>query len=58
VNGFRILECRPRFLPLTIQSRLPVWPALIRAYLASPIKPLAKQMFVRAAVGPGSGESS
>jgi|SRR5438034_1527460 len=50
VNGLRVVECKPRFLPLTIKSRLPVWPALIRAYLASPIKPLAKQMFVRAEV--------
>jgi SAM-dependent methyltransferase len=49
-NGMRIVECRPRFLPLTIKSRLPVSPALIRAYLASPVKPLAKQMFVRARV--------
>jgi len=49
-NGFRVVECKPRFLPLTIKSRLPVWPALIRAYLASPIKPLAKQMLVRAEV--------
>jgi len=47
-NGFEILECRPRFLPLTIKSRLPVWPALIKAYLASPVKPLAKQLFMRA----------
>ena len=49
-NLLRVVECKPRFLPLTIKSRLPVWPALIRAYLASPIKPLAKQMFVRAEV--------
>ena len=47
-NGLGIVECRPRFLPLTIKSRLPVWPLLIRAYLASPLKPLAKQMFIRA----------
>jgi len=47
-NGFEILECRPRFLPLTIKSRLPVWPALIKAYLVSPVKPLAKQLFIRA----------
>ncbi|MCX6627564.1 MAG: class I SAM-dependent methyltransferase [Candidatus Solibacter sp.] len=47
-NGFTILECAPRFLPLTIKSRLPVWPALIKAYLASPVKPLAKQMWIRA----------
>jgi SAM-dependent methyltransferase len=49
-NGLRIVECKPRFLPLTIKSRLPVSPALIRVYLASPVKPLAKQMFVRASM--------
>lgn len=49
-NGLRILNCKPRFLPLTIKSRLPVSPLLIRAYLASPVKPLAKQMFIRAGV--------
>lgn len=49
-NGLRILECKPRFLPLTIKSRLPVSPMLIRAYLVSPVKPLAKQMFIRAGV--------
>jgi SAM-dependent methyltransferase len=49
-NGFDALEIRPRFLPLTVKSRLPVWPWLINAYLASPIKPLAKQMLIRAGV--------
>jgi SAM-dependent methyltransferase len=49
-NGFDALEIRPRFLPLTVKSRLPVSPWLIKAYLASPIKPLAKQMLIRAAV--------
>ena len=49
-NGFEIVELRPQFLPLTIKSRLPVWPFLIRAYLALPIKPLGKQMLVVARV--------
>jgi SAM-dependent methyltransferase len=49
-NGFEILELRPRFLPLTIKSRLPVWLVLIRAYLALPVKPLGKQMLVVARV--------
>jgi SAM-dependent methyltransferase len=49
-NGFDAFEIRPRFLPLTVKSRLPVSPWLIRAYLASPIKPLAKQMLIRARV--------
>jgi hypothetical protein len=47
-NGYRVIETRPRFLPLTIKSRWPVHPALIAAYLKSPIKPLARQMFLRA----------
>ena len=48
VNGYEIIDLQPRFLPLTIKSRLPVWPALIRAYLLSPLKPAGKQMLVRA----------
>ena len=46
-NGFRVLECRPRFLPLTVKSRLPVSALLIRLYLLSPWKILGKQMLVR-----------
>ena len=45
-NGFEVIETRPRFLPLTVKSRLPVWPPLIGAYLASPVKPLGKQMLL------------
>lgn len=47
-NGYEVLEIRARFLPLTIKSRLPVSPALIGLYLASPVKPLGKQMLLRA----------
>jgi SAM-dependent methyltransferase len=47
-HGFRVIECKPRFLPLTVKSRLPILPFLIRCYLFSPWKPLGKQMFVRA----------
>lgn len=47
-QGWEVLEVRPRFLPLTIKSRLPVHPLLIRAWLASPIKPTGKQMLVHA----------
>jgi len=47
-NGFRIENCVPRFLPLTIKSRMPVQPWLIRLYLASPFKPLGKQMLITA----------
>jgi SAM-dependent methyltransferase len=48
VNGFQITEVHPRFLPLTIKSRLPVSGTLIRLYLALPLKPMGKQMLVRA----------
>lgn len=47
-NGYEVLTVAPRFLPLTVKSRLPVSPWLIRAYLASPVKPLGKQMLVTA----------
>jgi SAM-dependent methyltransferase len=47
-QGFETIACHPRFLPLTIKSRLPVSSLLIRGYLLSPIKPLAKQMLLRA----------
>jgi hypothetical protein len=47
-NGYEVIECRPRYLPLTIKSRLPISPLLIRLYLASPWKPMGKQMFIRA----------
>ena len=45
-NGYEIVELHPRFLPLSIKSKLPVWPFLIRAYLTLPVKPLGKQMLV------------
>jgi SAM-dependent methyltransferase len=47
-RGYRVIDCRPRFLPLTVKSRLPVSPLLIRLYLALPFKPLGKQMLIRA----------
>jgi SAM-dependent methyltransferase len=47
-NGYEVLTVHPRFLPLTVKSRLPVWSWLIRAYLASPIKVLGKQMLISA----------
>jgi hypothetical protein len=38
-HGFRVIECKPRFLPLTIKSGLPVSPFLVRLYLALTLKP-------------------
>ncbi len=45
-HGWRVSEVHPRFLPLTVKSRLPVWGPMIGAYLASPVKPMGKQMLV------------
>lgn len=45
-DDWEVLRVMPRFLPLTIKSRLPVIPLLIRIYLLSPIKPMAGQMLV------------
>jgi SAM-dependent methyltransferase len=45
-HGWEVTEVRPRFLPLTVKSRLPVWPWLIAAYLTSPFKPMGKQMLI------------
>lgn len=47
-HSYEVLLCKPRFLPLTLKSRLKVSPSLIRLYLMSPVKPLGKQMLVRA----------
>lgn len=37
IAGFSIERVVPRFLPLTVNSRLPQWPWLVRAYLAMPV---------------------
>lgn len=46
--GLEVETVRPRFLPYTTKSRLPMWPVLVRAYLA--FKPaqwiLGKQMLI------------
>ncbi len=47
-NGYEVFQVIPRFMPLSIKGRLPVSPWLIRAWLASPVKPLGKQMLIRA----------
>jgi len=54
-QGFRVIDCQPRFLPLTVKSALPVWPILLRLYLALPFKPMGKQMLIRAVNGQQTG---
>jgi hypothetical protein len=46
-NGYEVFLVEPRFMPLSVKSRLPVTPFLIRAWLACPFKPIGKQMLVR-----------
>lgn len=45
-HGWQVEEVHPRFLPLSVKSRLPTWPVLIAAYLRSPVKPMGKQMLI------------
>lgn len=45
-SGFEIRHCAPRFLPYTVvQSRLPTWGWVVRAYLA--LMPLSSVLFGR-----------
>lgn len=48
VNGFEVIDVQPRFLPLTMKTRLPQWPFLIKLYLMAPFKPMGKQMLITA----------
>jgi cyclopropane fatty-acyl-phospholipid synthase-like methyltransferase len=46
-HGFRIDVVQPRFLPYSMRgTRLPIRPWIVRAYLGSPVKPMAGQMLV------------
>ena len=47
-NGWEVFQVEPRFMPLSVKGRLPVNRFLIRAWLLSPVKPIGKQMLVRA----------
>jgi hypothetical protein len=44
--GYEIVDCQPRFMPLTVKSRMVISSVLIWLYLKSPIKPLGKQMLI------------
>jgi ubiquinone/menaquinone biosynthesis C-methylase UbiE len=49
-HGYEVFRVEPRFMPLSVKGRWPVKPWLIRAWLASPVRPMGKQMLVRARV--------
>ncbi len=46
VSGFTVEKAEPRFLPLSLKSRLPKWSWLVALYLRLPVKPFAKQMLI------------
>jgi SAM-dependent methyltransferase len=52
-RGFSIERCEPRFLPLTVKSRLSAGHRLVPLYLRLPWRPMAGQMLVSAR-SPGS----
>jgi|HubBroStandDraft_4_1064222.scaffolds.fasta_scaffold02132_3 hypothetical protein len=45
-HGYDIVDCRPKFTPLTVKSRLRIHSSLIWLYLRSPVKPMGKQMLI------------
>ncbi len=45
-HGLRVVKVVPGLLPFSMKSRLPKWPLLVRLYLASPVRPMAAQMYV------------
>ena len=47
-QGWDIMLVEPRFMPLTVKGRLPVNERLVQAWLASPWKPIGKQMLIQA----------
>jgi len=44
--GFKPVKVMPKFLPLSLKSRLPKSYLLTKMYLLSPIKPMGKQMLL------------
>ncbi len=44
--GFKIQQIFPRFLPFSVESKLPISHLMLRIYLKLPWKPLAGQMLV------------
>jgi SAM-dependent methyltransferase len=45
-GGWRVVKCVPGLLPFSMKSSLPKHPLWVRLYLRSPVRPLARQMYV------------
>lgn len=50
INGFNVIECKPKFLPYTTKSNLPKSIILLKIYLRFPIiqQIVGKQAFIYA----------
>jgi len=48
INGFKVVECRPKFLPYTMKSKLPNSILLLKMYLKFPLihRIFGKQAFI------------
>jgi len=53
INGFKVIECKPKFLPYTTKSKLPKSIFLLKIYLRIPLAQniLGKQAFIYALSG-------
>jgi SAM-dependent methyltransferase len=56
--GLEPVEVVPRFLPFSVDSRLPAWPWLLALYLKLPYRPAAGQMLVVAERVPTAPDTS
>jgi ubiquinone/menaquinone biosynthesis C-methylase UbiE len=45
-HNWHVEYVTPKFMPLSLKSRLPTWPFLIKLYLMLPFKPMGKQMLL------------
>lgn len=45
-QSYKVLEVHPKFLPLTVKSKFPVWGWVIWVYLKLPFRPFGKQMLI------------
>jgi SAM-dependent methyltransferase len=57
-SGLEVIRNEPRFLPLTVKSRMGAFTFLVPLYLRMPVRPLAGQMFVLAQKAAGDSGSS
>jgi SAM-dependent methyltransferase len=45
-HQLNVVKCVPGLLPFSMRNKVPKVPSLVRLYLHSPIRPMAKQMYI------------